>query len=86
MRLTGTDAWRWDAPFVHTAKTYAATRGAGLIWGGHTAGRDIGHCPPEKLHKLETLPASGFVISCFPHNSAAPRRDGRAPWQSSTTS
>ena len=86
VRPTGSDAWSWHAPFVHTAKTYAATRGAGLIWGGHTAGRDIGHCPPEKLHKLETLPASGFVISCFPHNSAAPRRDGRAPWQSSTTS
>ena len=22
VRLTGTDAWSWDAPFVHTAKKY----------------------------------------------------------------
>ena len=29
--------------------------------------RDIVHCGLETLHKLETLPASGFVISCFPH-------------------
>ena len=26
VRLTGTDAWSWDAPFVHTAKKYAETR------------------------------------------------------------
>jgi hypothetical protein len=25
VRLTGTDAWSWDAPFVHTAKKYSAT-------------------------------------------------------------
>ncbi len=24
VRLTGTDAWSWDAPFVHTAKKYGA--------------------------------------------------------------
>jgi kynurenine formamidase len=23
VRLTGTDAWSWDAPFAHTAKRYA---------------------------------------------------------------
>ena len=23
VRVTGTDAWSWDAPFVHTAKRYA---------------------------------------------------------------
>ena len=26
VRLTGTDAWSWDAPFVHTAKKYADTQ------------------------------------------------------------
>jgi kynurenine formamidase len=67
VRLTGTDAWSWDAPFVHTAKKYAQTQDAGLIWEGHKAGRDIGYCHLEKLHNLEALPASGFYISCFPH-------------------
>jgi len=67
VRLTGTDAWSWDAPFVHTAKKYAATQDASLIWEGHKAGRDIGYCHLEKLHNLESLPPTGFTISCFPH-------------------
>ncbi|MBK6717230.1 MAG: cyclase family protein [Burkholderiales bacterium] len=67
VRLTGTDAWSWDAPFVHTAKKYGETQDARLIWEGHKAGRDIGYCHLEKLHNLESLPADGFFISCFPH-------------------
>ena len=30
VRLTGTDAWSWDAPFVHTAKKYGETQDASL--------------------------------------------------------
>ena len=67
VRLTGTDAWSWDAPFVHTARKYGESHDASLIWEGHKAGRDIGYCHLEKLHNLESLPASGFFISCFPH-------------------
>ncbi len=66
VRLTGTDAWSWDAPFVHTAKKYAATGDASLIWEGHKAGRHIGYCHIEKLHNLEQLPATGFTVCCFP--------------------
>jgi kynurenine formamidase len=66
VRLTGTDGWSWDAPFVHTQGEYAATGDAGLIWQGHKAGREIGYCHLEKLHNLEALPATGFTISCFP--------------------
>jgi kynurenine formamidase len=66
IRLTGTDAWSWDAPFVHTARRYAETHDASLIWEGHKAGRHIGYCHLEKLHNLESLPASGFTVSCFP--------------------
>lgn len=66
IRLTGTDGWSWDAPFVHTAKKYAETKNASLIWEGHKAGRNIGYCHLEKLHNLEILPSSGFYISCFP--------------------
>jgi kynurenine formamidase len=66
VRLTGTDAWSWDAPFVHTKEKFAATGNAGLIWEGHKAGRDIGYCHLEKLHNLEALPPDGFTISCFP--------------------
>jgi kynurenine formamidase len=67
IRLTGTDAWSWDAPFSYTAKKFAETGDASLLWEGHKAGRDIGYCHLEKLHNLEALPGDGFTISCFPH-------------------
>ncbi len=67
VRLTGTDAWSWDAPFSYTAKKYVETGDKSLIWEGHKAGRDIGYCHIEKLHNLEALPPGGFIISCFPH-------------------
>jgi kynurenine formamidase len=66
VRLTGTDGWSWDAPFVHTAKRYARDADPRVIWEGHKAGRDIGYCHLEKLHNLEVLPGDGFQIACFP--------------------
>jgi kynurenine formamidase len=66
VRLTGTDGWSWDAPFVHTREKYSRTQDASLIWEGHKAGRQIGYCHLEKLHNLEALPASGFTVACFP--------------------
>jgi kynurenine formamidase len=66
VRVTGTDGWSWDAPFIHTMRKYAETRDASLIWEGHKAGREIGYCHIEKLHNLEALPATGFFVSCFP--------------------
>lgn len=66
VRLTGTDGWSWDAPFVHTKEKYDETGNPGLIWEGHKAGREIGYCHLEKLHNLEALPADGFTVSCFP--------------------
>ena len=66
VRVTGTDAWSWDAPFSYTAKRYAQDGDAGIIWEGHRAGRDIGYCHIEKLHNLEAVPAFGFQVSCFP--------------------
>jgi kynurenine formamidase len=66
VRLTGTDAWSWDAPFSFTAKKYAKDGDASVIWEGHRAGREIGYCHIEKLHNLESLPATGFRVSCFP--------------------
>jgi kynurenine formamidase len=66
VRLTGTDAWSWDAPFSLTAQRYARTHDASIIWEGHKAGRDIGYCHLEKLHNLEALPSTGFTVCCFP--------------------
>ncbi len=66
VRVTGTDAWSWDAPFVHTARRFAETGDAGLIWEGHRAGMDIGYCHIEKLANLDQLPPTGYTIACFP--------------------
>jgi kynurenine formamidase len=66
VRVTGTDAWSWDAPFVHTKEKFIKSGDASLIWEGHKAGRDIGYCHLEKLHNLEALPADGFTMACFP--------------------
>ncbi len=66
VRVTGTDAWSWDAPFSFTARRYAECKDAAIIWEGHRAGRNIGYCHLEKLHNLESLPDHGFTIACFP--------------------
>jgi len=71
VRVTGTDAWSWDAPFSYTAKRVAETGDNSLIWEGHKAGRDIGYCHLEKLHNLEALPATGYTVACFPHKVKA---------------
>ena len=66
VRVVGTDAWSWDAPFALTAQEYAKTGDPSIIWEGHRAGMDIGYCQMEKLTNLDILPGSGFEISCFP--------------------
>lgn len=66
VKIVGTDAWSWDAPFSHTAKRWAETQDPSIIWEGHKAGREIGYFQIEKLHNLECLPSSGFTVSCFP--------------------
>lgn len=66
VKITGTDGWSWDAPFIHTKQKYLKTQDASLIWEGHKAGRDMCYCHLEKLHNLESLPPHGFLVSCFP--------------------
>lgn len=66
VRVTGTDAWSWDAPFIYTAARYESEGDPGVIWEGHKAGREIGYCHIEKLHNLEALPPTGFTVACFP--------------------
>jgi kynurenine formamidase len=71
VRVTGTDGWSWDAPFIHTMTKYRETGDASLIWEGHKAGREIGYCHIEKLYNLEALPSTGFMVSCFPVKTRA---------------
>jgi kynurenine formamidase len=67
VRVTGTDAWSWDAPFVHTQARYRETGDASLVWEGHRVGIDHGYCHLEKLHNLEAIPTNTpFTVACFP--------------------
>ena len=66
VQVVGTDAWSWDAPFSHTARRFARDRDASIIWEGHKAGRERPYYQMEKLQNLETLPADGFTVICFP--------------------
>ena len=66
VRVVGTDAWSWDAPFNATAARYAQTKDPKIIWEGHKSGREIGYCQIEKLGQLDQLPPHGFTVACFP--------------------
>lgn len=67
VKVVGTDAWSWDAPFKFTRERFEETGDPSIIWEGHKAGRDIGYGQMEKLANLDKLPPFGFMISCFPY-------------------
>lgn len=66
VKITGTDAWSWDAPFSHTADRFSKTKDPSIIWEGHKAGLERSYYHLEKLTNLELLPPYGFYVCCFP--------------------
>jgi kynurenine formamidase len=66
VKVVGTDAWSWDAPFSHTARRWAETHDPSIIWEGHKAGRIRPYYQIEKLTNLAALPPTGWTLSCFP--------------------
>src|ERR1019366_8318097 len=44
IKVVGTDAWSWDAPFSYTRKRFATERDPSIIWEGHKAGREGAYC------------------------------------------
>ena len=83
VRVTGIDAWGWDAPFSHMRQRWLETRDPSIIWEGHKAGREIPYCHMEKLCNLEQLPDHGFTVACFPFKMKADRPAGPARWRCS---
>ena len=66
VRVTGTDGWSWDAPFVHTAQEIPrdGRREPDL---GRAQGRARDRLlPPGEAAQSRGLPATGFTVSCFP--------------------
>jgi kynurenine formamidase len=71
IKVVGTDAWSWDAPFSHTGKRWKESLEKGkpdsrIIWEGHFAGIEMGYCQLEKLTNLDKVPQLGATIYCFP--------------------
>lgn len=66
VKIVGTDAWSWDAPFSFTRARFARDKDPSIIWEGHKAGRDAEYYQMEKLHNLEAIGTHGFTVSCFP--------------------
>jgi len=71
IRIVGTDAWSWDAPFSLTGEKWKESleKGrpeSGIIWEGHFAGIEAGYCQMEKLTNLDRVPPLGATIYCFP--------------------
>ncbi len=68
MRVCGTDGWSWDAPLASQMARIRETGDWSLFWEGHKAGAETVYCHMEKLGNLESLPANGFQVICFPVN------------------
>jgi len=66
VRVMGTDAWSWDAPFSATRARYMRDRDASIVWEGHFAGAAAPYCQIEKLANLDQLPATGFDVISLP--------------------
>jgi len=71
IRIVGTDAWSWDAPFSHTAKKWKESLVKGkpdssIIWEGHFAGIERCYFQLEKLTNLDKVPPLGATMYCFP--------------------
>ncbi|OLS14452.1 MAG: cyclase [Promethearchaeota archaeon CR_4] len=71
VRVVGTDAWSWDAPFSITGEKWKQSLrdkkpNTSIIWEGHFAGIERGYCQLEKLVNLDKVPRIGATIYCFP--------------------
>jgi kynurenine formamidase len=76
IRVMGIDAWGWDAPQRFQAPEAIEKDEPGIFWGAHQV--DLPYSQIERLTNLDALPATGFIVCCFPLKikdaSAAPAR------------
>jgi len=76
VRVMGIDAWGWDRPLYMQAAEALERDEPGIFWAAHQC--DLPYCQIERLFNLQSLPATGFTVACFPlrivGGSAAPAR------------
>ncbi|MGO6747868.1 cyclase family protein [Rhizobium ruizarguesonis] len=67
VKVIGTDAFSFDAPFTQMIEAYRETGDASVLWPAHMMGRDRPYLQIERLGNLDRLPrSSGFRVSCLP--------------------
>jgi len=66
IKLTGIDAWGWDAPLKEQASEAKRTGRHDLFWEAHYVGVDREYCHIERLTNLDQLPPRGFTVCAFP--------------------
>lgn len=67
VRVIGTDAFSFDAPFMQMIAAYRKNGDASVLWPAHMMGRDRPYLQIERLSNLDRLPkANGFRVSCLP--------------------
>ncbi|MBW3595670.1 MAG: cyclase family protein [Planctomycetes bacterium] len=78
VRLTGIDAWGWDAPLAVQARRAKEMGRRDLFWEAHYVGVQREYCHMERLANLDQLPPTGFTVYAFPlkvkGGSAGPAR------------
>ncbi|AKI01940.1 putative metal-dependent hydrolase [Hoeflea sp. IMCC20628] len=67
VKVIGTDAFSFDAPFMEMIEAYRNTGDTSTLWPAHMMGRDRPYLQIERLGNLDRLPrANGFTVSCLP--------------------
>jgi len=67
VKVIGTDAFSFDAPFMEMIEAYRETGDTSALWPAHIMGRDRPYLQIERLGNLDRLPrANGFTVSCLP--------------------
>ena len=85
VRLTGTDAWSWDAPFSYTAQKIAETGDKSLIWKATRPAATSGIATSRSCTTSKHCRTMVFMSAASRTRSGAVRPAGPAPWPSSTT-
>lgn len=66
VKITGIDSWGWDIPLNVQAIAAKKTGNKNLFWEAHYTGIEKEYCHLERLTNLDSLPATGFTLCCFP--------------------
>ncbi|MBU1125941.1 MAG: cyclase family protein [Candidatus Omnitrophica bacterium] len=66
VKIIGVDTLGFDRPYKFMMQDFLRTHDSRYLWPAHFFGRKREYAHIERLTNLDTLPARGFQIACFP--------------------